>query len=79
MLEDELEELEALQKDLCALSSVAQMTASYPAWGGDADMVRVVACTLASMIDRLRDATEGIRRECRKDADAQQECSKLIT
>ena len=64
MLEDELEELFSVQNDLKALQSVAEMTAAYPAWGGDSDTVRVVACALVPIIDKLRDLTDEIRSEC---------------
>ncbi len=64
MLEDELDELNSVQKDLLALRNVAQMSASYPAWGGDSDTVRVIACALGSIIDKLRDLTDEIRSEC---------------
>ena len=64
MLEDELDELNSVQKDLLALRSVAQMSASYPAWGGDSDTVRVIACALGPIIDKLRDLTDEIRSEC---------------
>ena len=63
MLEDELDELFSIQRGLKALESVAQMTSSYPAWGGDADTVRVVACALGSVITKLKDVTDEIRRE----------------
>ena len=64
ILEDELDELDSVQKDLRALCSVAQMSASYPAWGGDSDTVRVVACTLASIIDKICGVTNEIREQC---------------
>lgn len=71
MLEDELDELDSIQKDLSALCSVAQMSASYPAWGGDSDTVRVVVCTLESIIDKICGVTEEIRSECEGSADVQ--------
>ena len=71
ILEDELDELDSVQKDLRALCSVAQMSASYPAWGGDSDTVRVVACTLESIIDKIRSVTEEIRSECEGSADVE--------
>ena len=61
MLKDELEELFSVQNDLKALQSVAEMTASYPAWGGDADTVRVVACALGTVIAKLNNVTKEIR------------------
>ena len=64
ILEDELYELDSVQKDLRALCSVAQMSASYPAWGGDSDTVRVVACTLKSIIDKICGVTNEIREQC---------------
>ena len=64
MLEDELDELDSVQKDLVALRSVAQMSASYPAWGGDSDTVRVVASALGQIIDKLRRISENIQQEC---------------
>lgn len=64
ILEDELDELDSVQKDLRALCSVAQMSASYPAWGGDSDTVRVVACTLESIIDKICGVTNEIREQC---------------
>ena len=64
MLEDELDELNSVQKDLLALRSVAQMSASYPAWGGDSDTVRVVASALGEIIDKLRRISESIQQEC---------------
>lgn len=64
ILEDELDELDSIQKDLSALCSVAQMSASYPAWGGDSDTVRVVACTLESIIDKICGVTNEIREQC---------------
>lgn len=64
VLEDELDELDSIQKDLSALCSVAQMSASYPAWGGDSDTVRVVACTLESIIDKICGVTNEIREQC---------------
>lgn len=45
------------------------MTTSYPAWGGDADTVRVVACALGSVIAKLKDVTDEIRREIEGAAD----------
>ena len=64
ILVDELDELDSVQKDLRALCSVAQMSASYPAWGGDSDTVRVVACTLESIIDKICGVTNEIREQC---------------
>ena len=64
VLEDELDELDSVQKDLRALCSIAQMSASYPAWGGDSDTVRVVACTLESIIDKICGVTNEIREQC---------------
>ena len=64
VLEDELDELDSIQKDFSALCSVAQMSASYPAWGGDSDTVRVVACTLESIIDKICGVTNEIREQC---------------
>ena len=64
ILEDELDELDSVQKDLRALCSVAQMSASYPAWGGDSDTVRVVACTLEAIIDKICGVTNEIREQC---------------
>ena len=64
VLEDELDELDSVQKDLQALCSVAQMSASYPAWSGDSDTVRVVACTLESIIDKICGVTNEIREQC---------------
>ena len=64
ILEDEMDELDSVQKDLRALCSVAQMSASYPAWGGDSDTVRVVACTLESIIDKICGVTNEIREQC---------------
>ena len=61
MLEDELD---SVQKDLVALRSVAQMSASYPAWGGDSDTVRVVVSALGQIIDKLRRISENIQQEC---------------
>ena len=69
VLEDELDELNSVQKDLQALCSVAQMTVSYPAWGGDADTVRVVSCALSSVTDKLRYVIEEIRKETEGTAD----------
>ena len=69
MLEDELDELFSIQRDLKALESVAQMTTSYPAWGGDADTVRVVACALGSVITKLKDLTDEIQRVMEDTAD----------
>lgn len=40
------------------------MTVSYPTWGGDKYTVRVVACTLESIIDKIRNVTEEISLEC---------------
>lgn len=40
--EDEIRILENIRKDLNAVQSIAGMTASYPAWCGDADAVRVI-------------------------------------
>lgn len=64
MLEDELDELDSVQKDLVALRSVAQMSASYPAWGGDSDTVRVVTSALGAIIGKLRQISENIKQEC---------------
>ena len=48
--EEELNELDSVQKDLYALCSVEQMTASYPAWRRDADTMMVATCALGSII-----------------------------
>ena len=64
ILEDELDKLDSIQKNLRALRSIAQMTVSYPAWGGDSDTVRVVACTLESIIDKICGVTNEIREQC---------------
>lgn len=45
MLDDELEELSSIQKDLRSLQYIAQMTMVYPAWGGDSDTLRVISRT----------------------------------
>ena len=71
ILEDELDELDSIQKNLRALRSIAQMTVSYPAWGGDSDTVRVVARTLESIIDKICGVTEEIRSKCEGSADVQ--------
>lgn len=71
VLEDELDELDSIQKNLSALCSVAQMSASYPAWGGDSDTVRTIACALESIIDKICGVTEEIRSECEGSADVQ--------
>lgn len=34
ILEDELDELTSVEKDLKSLMPTAKMTTSYPAWGG---------------------------------------------
>ena len=64
MLEDELDELDSVQKDLQALCSVAEMTSSYPAWGGDSDTVRTIARALESIIEKIRDVTNEIHEQC---------------
>ena len=64
ILEDELDELDSIQKNLRALRSIAQMTVSYPAWGGDADTVRTIACALESITDKICGVIEEIRDQC---------------
>ena len=64
LLEDELDELTSVGKDLKSLMSIAKMTTSYPAWGGGSDTVRVLACALGSLVDRLQNVTAAIRMEC---------------
>lgn len=71
VLEDELDELDSVQKDLQALCSVAQMTVSYPAWGGDADIVRTFACALESITDKICDVIENIRVQCGENKNVQ--------
>ena len=71
VLEDELDELDSVQKDLRALCSVAQMTVSYPAWGGDADTVRTIACALESITDKICDVIENIRVQCGENKNVQ--------
>lgn len=63
ILEDELDELTSVEKDLKSLMSIAKMTTSYPAWGGDPDTVRVMACALGSLIDRLQNVNAALRKE----------------
>lgn len=64
VLEDELEELALVKKDLRALRSVAGMAAAYPAWGGEADAVRVIASALRSVEDRLSDVLGELYKAC---------------
>lgn len=63
ILEDELDELTSVEKDLKSLMSIAKMTTSYPAWVGDPDTVRVMACALGSLIDRLQNVNAALRKE----------------
>lgn len=53
MLDDELEELSSIQKDLRFLQYIAQMTMVYPAWGGDSDTLRVIACAVGQIAEKL--------------------------
>jgi hypothetical protein len=63
IFEDELDELTSVEKDLKSLMSIAKMTTSYPAWGGDPDTVRVIACALGSLVDRLQNVNAALRKE----------------
>lgn len=71
ILEDELDKLDSIQKNLRALRSIAQMTVSYPAWGGDADNVRSIACALESITDKICDVIENIRVQCGENKNVQ--------
>lgn len=63
ILEDELDELTSVEKDLKSLMPTAKMTTSYPAWGGAPDTVRVIACALGSLIVRLQNVNAALRKE----------------
>ena len=58
--EDEVSILENIRKDLNAVQSIAGMTASYPAWGGDADAVRVINRAMGPISEDISEVIEAL-------------------